>query len=80
MAFLFPFWRGPSRAVFRLYEVQSRVWSLGQRPGLYIIDRDGMVRFAHVGAQQWDIPSDEWVLGRLEKVEGEWNRREGMGG
>lgn len=55
----------PDRRVFAAYDVQSTVWSLGQRPGLFLIDRTGAVRYAQVGAQQWDIPRNADVLRTL---------------
>jgi len=52
----------PGHDVYDLYGVTSKVTSLGQRPGLFIVDREGIVRFAHVGHQQWEIPEDDEVL------------------
>jgi peroxiredoxin Q/BCP len=52
-------------AVFDAYDVVSRALSLGQRPALFVIDRDGIVRFDSVGVQQWQIPTNEHVLGVL---------------
>jgi peroxiredoxin Q/BCP len=54
--------------VFDAYDVTSRLISLGQRPGLFVIDADGIVRFQEVGAQQYNIPPDEQVLGVLESL------------
>ncbi len=48
--------------VYRQYDVGSEAISLGQRPALYIIDAQGIVQFAHVGWQQWEIPRNEDVL------------------
>jgi peroxiredoxin Q/BCP len=54
--------------VFDAYDVTSRMISLGQRPGLFVIDADGVVRFEEVGAQQYNIPPDEQVLKVLESL------------
>ena len=54
--------------VFDAYDVTSRLISLGQRPGLFVIGGDGIVRFEEVGAQQYNIPPDEKVLGVLESL------------
>ncbi len=54
--------------VFDAYDVASRALSLGQRPALFVIDRDGVVRFDSVGTQQWQIPTDEQVLGVLASL------------
>ena len=55
-------------AVFDVYDVTSRLISLGQRPALFVIDADGVVRFEEVGAQQYNIPPNETVLGVLESL------------
>jgi thioredoxin-dependent peroxiredoxin len=52
--------------VFDAYEVTSRLMSLGQRPALFVIDAEGVVRFEEVGAQQYNIPPNEQVLEVLE--------------
>jgi thioredoxin-dependent peroxiredoxin len=48
--------------IFDAYDVTSRMMSLGQRPGLFVVDADGVIRFDSVGAQQWQIPPNENVL------------------
>ncbi len=58
----------PDRAVFRMYDVKSAMISLGQRPGLFIVDKDGIVRYAHLGFQQWEIPSVDATLAELDAL------------
>lgn len=48
--------------VYEQYEVKSKLLSLGQRPALFVIDREGIVRFANLGWQQWEIPGNQEVL------------------
>jgi peroxiredoxin len=55
-------------SVFDTYDVTSRLISLGQRPGLFVVDAEGVVRFEEVGAQQYNIPPNEKVLGVLESL------------
>jgi len=52
--------------VFDAYDATSRLMSLGQRPALFVVDAAGVIRFGDVGAQQWNIPSNEAVLSVLE--------------
>jgi len=59
-----------SLEVYQMFDVQSKLISLGQRPGLFIIDKDGIVQFAYVGAQQWEIPANKIVLEKLAELEG----------
>lgn len=65
----FPVLADENREVFAQYEVESRPWSLGQRPGVYVVDASGMIRWAHVGWQQWDIPTNREVLAILDNLE-----------
>jgi peroxiredoxin len=58
----------PDRQVFRRYDVKSAMVSLGQRPGLFIIDEVGVVRYAHLGWQQWEIPSVDETLEQLDAL------------
>jgi peroxiredoxin Q/BCP len=47
---------------FEAYDVTSRLMSLGQRPGLFVVDGEGVIRFDSIGVQQWQIPENEKVL------------------
>jgi peroxiredoxin len=54
--------------VFDAYDVVSTLMSLGQRPALFVVDRDGIVRFDSIGTQQWQIPSNDNVLAVLSSL------------
>jgi len=56
----------PDRQVYRQYDVKSTFISLGQRPGLFVIDREGVVRYAYLGRQQWEIPTVDETLRQLD--------------
>lgn len=58
----FPVLSDAAHTVYAQYGVESKALSLGQRPGLFVIDRQGVVRFAQVGWQQWEIPKNQQVL------------------
>lgn len=64
----FPCLPDPDRRVFRLYDVRSAMVSLGQRPGLFIIDKEGIVRYAYLGWQQWEIPAVDETLRELDAL------------
>lgn len=64
----FPCLPDPDRDVFRLYDVKSAMVSLGQRPALFVIDREGAVRYAYLGWQQWEIPSVDETLAQLDAL------------
>lgn len=64
----FPMLADEKREVFRQYDVKSAMISLGQRPGLFIVDAEGTVRFAHLGFQQWEIPTVDETLKQLDAI------------
>jgi peroxiredoxin Q/BCP len=64
----FPTLIDDDHVVFDAYDATSRLLSLGQRPALFVVDADGIIRFDEVGAQQWNIPSNRTVLGVLESL------------
>ena len=60
-------------AVFDAYDVTSRLISLGQRPALFVIDADGVVRFERVGTQQYNIPPErQGARGRSQSLPVGW--------
>jgi peroxiredoxin len=63
----FPILADETHRVFDAYDVGSRMLSLGQRPAVFIVGRDGIVRFDSVGSQQWQIPSNQVVLEHLDR-------------
>jgi peroxiredoxin len=54
--------------VYQQFDVQSKLSSLGQRPGLFIIDKPGITRFAYLGTQMWEIPANQLVLEQLRQL------------
>ncbi len=64
----FPCLTDPERRAYSLYDVKSALVSLGQRPGLFIIDKESIVRYAYLGWQQWEIPSIEETLRQLDAL------------
>ena len=57
--------------VYHKFEVKSNLLSFGQRPALFVLDRNGVVHFAYLGSQQWEIPSNQEVLEVLRGIAGE---------
>jgi peroxiredoxin len=67
----FPCLADPSLEVYRCYEVESRLLSLGQRPALYAVDREGILRYAFLGTQQWQVGDVDEALSALEAAAAE---------
>jgi peroxiredoxin len=63
--FPFPLLADSDHRVFDAYDVVSRMASLGQRPAVFVIGGDGVVRFDSIGTQQWQIPTDDVVLSAI---------------
>jgi peroxiredoxin len=66
--FPFPLLADPEHAAFDPYDVVSRMTSLGQRPAVFVIGPDGIVRFDSIGTQQWQIPSNDAVLAAASEL------------
>ena len=58
----YPILSDADHTVFDAYDVLNTMMSLGQRPALFVVDRNGIVRFDSIGTQQWQIPSNDTVL------------------
>jgi peroxiredoxin len=64
----FPLLADADHTVFDEYDVVSRMASLGQRPAVFIVDRDQRVVFDSIGTQQWQIPGNTEVLDKLGEL------------
>jgi peroxiredoxin len=63
----FPCLADAKREVYRRYEVESRLLSIGQRPAMYAVDQEGIVRYAYLGTQQWQVGDIDEALHALEQ-------------
>lgn len=59
----------PSHEVARRYGQEVRLLRLGRLPALMVIDRAGMVRYAHYGSSMADIPPTSEVLAVLDRLQ-----------
>ena len=66
----YPILADADHSVFDAYDVASRMASLGQRPAVFVIDRDQRVTFDSIGTQQWQIPGNGAVLDELSGLTG----------
>jgi len=55
----------PTHNVAKLYDQEVKLLKLGRMPALFIIDKNGLVRYAHYGKDMSDIPDNRDVLGIL---------------
>lgn len=50
------------------YEQEVNLFKLGRMPALFVLDRQGIIRFAHYGDSMEDIPENEPVLQVLDAI------------
>lgn len=58
----------PSHSVLKLYGQEVNLFKLGRMPAQVMIDRTGIVRYAHYGHSMADIPSNASLLRLLEDL------------
>lgn len=71
-------WQEESMPMPGLADVGSRVASnfgqqvkwlkWGRMPAMFIVDREGRIRWQHFGEEMSDIPTNETVLGLLDRL------------
>jgi peroxiredoxin len=64
----FPGIPDPKHQIARLYGQQIKLTKWGRMPALVVIDKHGMVRFAHYGDSMSDIPTDEEIMVFLDEL------------
>jgi peroxiredoxin len=58
----------PSHAVALRYKQQVNIFKLGRMPLVTVIDKHGMIRFAHYGRSMSDIPTNEELLDVIDQL------------
>jgi peroxiredoxin len=64
----FPLLADAEHEAFDAYDVINKLSSLGQRPAVFVVDRQGIVRFDSIGTQHWQIPSNDAVLALVSSL------------
>lgn len=59
----------PGHAVLKLFGQEVNLFKLGRMPAMVIVDKAGLVRFAHYGHSMSDIPENKDVLAALSGLE-----------
>ncbi len=60
----------PGHTVLNLYGQEVKIFKLGRMPAQVLIDRSGMLRYAHYGNSMADIPSIEEIIDTIKKTLG----------
>jgi peroxiredoxin Q/BCP len=54
--------------VAELYSQEVNLFKFGRLPALFVIDRQGLIRFAHYGETMRDIPPNALVLRVVDEI------------
>ena len=57
-----------SKNVAKTLNQQVKATKLGRLPGLLIVDKQGIIRYAYYGDSMKDIPENEVLFEELEKI------------
>lgn len=58
----------PSHSVLKLYGQEVNLFKLGRMPAQVMIDRTGIVRYAHYGHSMADIPDNAELFALLDEL------------
>jgi peroxiredoxin len=58
----------PQHKIAKLYGQRIKLTKWGRMPALVVIDKQGMIRYAHYGEDMTDIPTDDEILAFLDKL------------
>jgi peroxiredoxin Q/BCP len=61
----------PQHSVLKRYRQEVNLFKLGRLPAQVIIDKAGIVRYAHFGKSMSDIPDNDELLSLLDKLSSE---------
>ena len=50
------------------YHQEVNMLKLGRMPAIFVIDREGIIRYGHYGDSMSDIPSNEEILGVIDRI------------
>ena len=58
----------PKHTVLKMYKQQVKLLKLGRMPSQTVVDKNGMIQFAHFGKSMQDIPTTEDMIEILDKL------------
>ncbi|NMC54621.1 MAG: redoxin domain-containing protein [Chloroflexi bacterium] len=53
------------------YYQEVNLFKMGRMPAVFVIDRQGMIRYAHYGDSMKDIPENQEILDVIDQLEKE---------
>ena len=61
----------PEHSVLKLYGQEIKLFKYGRMPAQVLVDRAGVARFVHYGHDMSDIPSNEEIIGLIDRLNAE---------
>lgn len=58
----------PSRNVLALYQQKVNLFKMGRMPAQFLVDRNGLVCYAHYGRTMADIPENAEILSLIDEL------------
>lgn len=58
----------PGHSILKLYGQEIKLFKYGRMPAQVLVDKAGVARFAHYGHNMSDIPSNEELLGLIDRL------------
>ena len=58
----------PKHIVLKMFGQEVNLFKLGRMPAQVIVDKSGIVRFAHYGHQMADIPDNNEIIDLLKEI------------
>ncbi len=58
----------PKHIIANLYGQQVDIFKFGRMPAMFVIDKEGKIRFRHYGKSMSDIPLDKDILTLLDDL------------
>ncbi len=62
----------PGSKVADLFQQEVNLLKLGRMPALFVIDRQGILRFTHYSRSMSDIPDNKTILSILDSINAEF--------
>ncbi len=66
----------PEHVIAKIYGQKVNPLKFGRMPALFVVDRQGQIRYQHYGDSMSDIPQDEEILSLLDDL----NKEDGRSG
>ena len=58
----------PTHKILKLFGQEVNLFKFGRMPAQVIVDKKGIVRFAHYGHEMSDIPENNEIISILERI------------